>query len=135
MSAVTGLAMVRHQEPLSIATLEVGATEPEWAVGEDFLALIRTPRETVVVCRTDMVPADVQAHGPYTAYEVARHLDPSHPGILKALSRGPARAGISLMPFATFDRGWVLVARADAKAVEDAWAKDGIPVTTEGAPA
>ena len=129
-----GLGMIRHQQSLSIATIEPDADEPEWAFGETFLATIHTARETVVVCRTDQVPSYVQAHGPYTAYEVSHHLDPSHPGILKALSRAPARAGISLMPFSTFDRGWILVARADSRALEDAWEKDGIPVTPSGDP-
>lgn len=122
------LGVIRHPTPLAIATLPPDAPFPDWAGSGAFSAVIRTTRETVVVCHTEGVPVHVPSHGPYTGYELARHIDPSQPGLLTRLSEAPGRVGISLMPFATFDRGWILVARADARTCEQLWRQADIEV-------
>jgi hypothetical protein len=60
-------------------------------------------------------------------------LDPSQPGLLSELAAGPSRVGISLMPFATYDRGWVLVQRADAATAEKVWQQSGFTIHDQGA--
>jgi len=131
---VSRYTLLRHTEALAMATLPADAPEPAWAGGETFVAAIRTTRELVVVCRAAAVPADVDSHGPFTAFELAHDLDPSEPGLLPLLGGSPSRAGISLLPFTTFDRGWLLVHRADAARVQALWKQDGLTVTTpEGA--
>lgn len=124
--------LVRHLEALALATLPADAPEPDWAVGDTFVASIRTSRELVVVCRAATVPAEVNSHGPFTAFELAHDLDPSEPGLLPLLGAAPSRAGISLLPYTTFDRGWLLVQRADAARVQALWEQDGFTVTTPG---
>jgi hypothetical protein len=121
-------SLIRYREPLAIATVPPGVPRPEWAVGGVFVAGIETSRETSIVCRAQGVPIDVPTYGPYTAYEVGAHIDPSQPGLLSDLAAGPARVGISLMPFATYDRGWVLVQRADAATVEKLWRQAGFTI-------
>lgn len=123
--------LIRTREPLVIATLPPGASRPPWAVGETFVAGIETKRETSIVCTAATVPLEVPTYGPYTAYELGTSVDPSLPGVLVALASGPARAGISLMPFATFDRGWVLVARADVATAEKLWIADGFTIVDQ----
>ena len=113
--------LIRYREPLVIATMPAGTPRPEWAAGGVFVAGIETSRETSIVCPAHSVPLEVPTYGPYTAYEVGAHLDPSQPGLLAELAVGPGRLGISLMPFATYDRGWVLVQRADAATAEKLW--------------
>ena len=121
-------SLIRYREPLVIATMPPGAPRPEWAVGDIFVAGIETARETSIVCQARSVPLNVPTYGPYTAYEMGTHVDPSHPGLLRDLAEGPSRAGISLMPFATFDRGWVLVQRADTAAAEKLWRQAGFTI-------
>ena len=121
-------SLIRYREPLVIATMPPGSKRPEWAVGGVFVAAIETARETAIVCTASTVPLDVPTYGPYTAYELATHLDPSYPGLLSELADAPGRAGISLMPFATYDRGWVLIQRADAATVEKLWQQSGFTI-------
>jgi hypothetical protein len=121
-------SLIRYREPLVIATLPPGTSRPEWAVGGTFVAGIETSREVSIVCTAHSVPIDVPTHGPFTAYEIGTALDPSQPGLLSQLAAGPTRIGISLMPFTTYDRGWVLVQRADAATVERAWRQSGFTI-------
>ena len=112
-----------------MATLPPGSPAPDWAEGELFLATIRTSRGTILVCRASSVPPEIDAHGPFTAFELAHDLDPSEPGLLALLGTSPGRLGISLLPYTTFDRGWLLVHRADANRVQDLWRQEGITIT------
>jgi hypothetical protein len=121
-------SLIRYRQPLVIATMPPGTKRPEWAVGGTFVAAIETSRETSIVCTAQSVPVDVPTHGPYTAYEMGTRLDPSQPGLLSELAAGPSRLGISLMPFATYDRGWVLVQRADAATAERVWLQSGFTI-------
>ena len=120
--------LIRYREPLAIATMPPGIKRPDWVRGGVFVAAIETSRETSIVCSAQNVPLDVPTHGPFTAYEVGTHLDPSQPGLLSELAAGPSRVGISLMPFATYDRGWVLVQRADVPTVEKLWRQSGFTI-------
>ena len=124
-------SLIRYREPLVIATMPPGVTRPPWALGGTFVAGIETARETSIVCSASSVPLEVPTYGPYVAYEIGASLDPSQPGLLRRLSEAPGRAGISLMPFATFDRGWLLVQRADAGVVEKLWRQSGFAIVEE----
>lgn len=121
-------SLIRYREPLVIATMPPRTERPEWAVGSTFFAGIETARETTIVCTARTVPLEVSTYGPYTAYELGSSVDPSRPGLLTELAAGPSRVGISLMPFATYDRGWVLVQRADAATVEKVWRQSGFTI-------
>jgi hypothetical protein len=127
---VSDLRLIRYAESLAIATLPADAPAPDWAVGHTFMALIRTARELVVVCRAAGVPGDVDAHAPYVGFEVDGSTVPSEPGLLTRLSERPGAEGISLIPFTTFGRGWLLVQRADADRVQTLWEQAGFTVTT-----
>lgn len=113
-----------------MATLPPGAPSPDWGENGLFVATIRTSRGTLVVCRASSVPPEVDAHGPFTAFELAHDLDPSEPGLLSMLGTGPGQVGISLLPYTTFDRGWLLVHRADADRVQALWEQEGFTITT-----
>lgn len=113
-----------------MATLPPGAPSPDWGENGLFVATIRTSRGTLVVCRASSVPPEVDAHGPFTAFELAHDLDPSEPGLLSMLGTGPGQVGISLLPYTAFDRGWLLVHRADADRVQALWEQEGFTITT-----
>lgn len=124
------VSLIRHAPALAMAMLPPGEPVPDWAEGELFLATIRTSRGTVVVCQAIGVPVDVESHGPFTAFELSHDLDPSEPGLLSLLGTAPGRVGISLLPYTAFDRGWLLVQRADANRVQRIWEQAGFTVTT-----
>ncbi|MEJ7795512.1 MAG: hypothetical protein WKF50_08165 [Nocardioides sp.] len=124
------VSLIRHTQSLAMVMLPAGATVPDWAEDGLFLATIRTSRGTVVVCRAAAVPLDVESHGPFTAFELSHDLDPSEPGLLSLLGTVPGRVGISLLPYTAFDRGWLLVQRADADRVQTLWEQSGITITT-----
>ena len=129
------VSLIRHGQSLAMATLPPGSAVPDWAEGGIFLATIRTSRGTVVVCRAATVPLDVESHGPFTAFELAHDIDPSEPGLLSRLGTEPGQVGISLLPYTAFDRGWLLVQRADADRVQTIWERAGVTITTpEGKP-
>jgi len=50
------------------------------------------------------------------------------------LGTGPAEAGMSLLPYTAFDRGWLLIQRADADCVQTLWEQAGFTITTEDRP-
>ena len=127
---MSDLRLIRYAESLAIATLPPDAPEPDWAVGSTFMALIRTPRELVVVCRAAGVPGDVDVHAPYVGFELDGTRVPSEPRLLTRLAERPGAEGISLIPFTTFGRGWLLVQRADADRVQTLWQQAGFTVTT-----
>ena len=125
----SSVTLIRHPQALAMATLPPGSPAPDWAEDGLFLATIRTSRGTLVVCRASSVPPEIDAHGPFTAFELAHDLDPSEPGLLATLGTGPGRVGISLVPYTTFDRGWLLVQRADANRVHALWEQEGFTIT------
>lgn len=126
------LTLIRHSESLGIATLPAGTPEPAWAVGEVLTAIIRTERDVVVVCRAAGIPGDVDVHGPYVAFQIEDVNVVSEPGLLSRLAQRPGVEDIALIPFTTFDSGWLLVTRADADRVQTLWELSGFTVTTPG---
>ena len=62
--------------------------------------------------------------------ELSHDLDPSEPGLLSLLGTVPGGVGISLLPYTAFDRGWLLVQRADADRVQTLWEQPGFTITT-----
>ncbi|QJE74354.1 ACT domain-containing protein [Aerophototrophica crusticola] len=94
---------------LAVCRLPPDAPFPAWADGPGFLSLTRTAEELSVVCLADRVPDGVQAVAPWRALKVEGPLDFALTGILAALARPLAEAGISLFAVATYDTDYLLV--------------------------
>jgi len=94
---------------LAVCRLAPDAALPAWADGPGFTSLTRTDEELSVICAVSRVPADVRRDGPWRALKVRGPFDFGVTGVMAALSRPLADAGISLLPVATFDTDYLLV--------------------------
>lgn len=104
---------------LAVCRLPAGAEAPAWLDGEIFASVTRTPEETSVVCRAEVVPPDVRVETGWRALRVVGPLDFALTGVLLSLLGPLAAAGVSVFVLSTFDTDAVLVREA---ALDDALA-------------
>ncbi len=104
-------------DALAVCRLPAGAASPPWLEGETFAAVTRTPEETSVVCRAEVVPQGVRAEPGWRALRVAGPLDFALTGVLLSLLDPLAAAGVSVFALSTFDTDYLLVREA---ALDDA---------------
>jgi uncharacterized protein len=97
--------------PLAVVRLDPADVVPVWATdGAAALhAVVRTPRELSVVCADGVVPDGARAERGFRALEVAGPLDFALTGILAAIARPLADAGVPIFAVSTFDTDDVLV--------------------------
>ncbi|MFN4291674.1 MAG: ACT domain-containing protein [Permianibacter sp.] len=76
---------------------------------EHLFTAVWTPEETSVVCRYESAPAAVPTQGPFAMLKVQGPLDFSLTGIMAALTRPLADAGISIFAISTYDTDYLLV--------------------------
>lgn len=100
-------------DELTICRLPPDSAIPAWADGPGFVAITRTRDELSVICAAGRVPADIRQDGPWRALMVVGPFDFGVTGVMAALSAPLARAGVSILPIATFDTDYLLV-RAEA---------------------
>jgi hypothetical protein len=100
-------------ERLVVCRLDPHAPLPVWAQAGTFLSLTRTPEELSLVCPEEHVPADITAQGGWRALQVAGPLDFSLTGVLAALARPLAEAGVPIFALSTYDTDYVLVKETD----------------------
>ena len=113
-------------ETFAIARLAADAAVPEWVGGQEFLAVVRTRRELSIVCREDVVPADideVQRH--FRCLAVVGTLDFAVTGVIAQLTQPLANAGIPIFDISTYDTDHVLVRDDQLDAAKTALAAAG----------
>ena len=79
---------------------------------EHLFTVVWTPDETSVVCRHDAAPSAVPTQGPFAMLKVQGPLDFSLTGIMAALTKPLADAGISIFAISTYDTDYLLVPAA-----------------------
>ncbi|HKB57624.1 MAG TPA: ACT domain-containing protein [Lacunisphaera sp.] len=82
---------------------------PAWAGSIVFSSITRTPDELSIICPASQVPASVKAERGWRVLKFAGPLDFGAVGIMVAVAKPLARAGISLLTVGTFDTDYVLV--------------------------
>ena len=97
---------------LAICRLDAVAPVPSWAGGA-FVSITRTSTELSIVCDEIDVPDGVMAARGYRALEVMGPIPLEVVGVMATLAGTLARAGISLVPIATYDTDYVLVQERD----------------------
>jgi uncharacterized protein len=107
----SALRFRRHETRLAVCRLPLNEPLPAWAVGGEFLALVRTPTEATAVCEEARVPATAQAERGWAALELAGPFDFAQTGILASVLTPLAEAGIGIFAISTFDTDWILVKR------------------------
>ena len=76
---------------------------------EHLFTAVWTPEETSVVCRYESAPAAVPTQGPFAMLKVQGPLDFSLTGIMAALTKPLADAGVSVFTISTYDTDYLLI--------------------------
>ena len=104
---------------LAICRLPADASLPAWAAAGPFTSVTRTGEDLSVVCSQDGVPDGVTCDRDWRCLRVTGRLDFALVGVLEALARPLADAGISVFAISTFDTDYLLVKGRDlGRAVE-----------------
>jgi len=82
---------------------------PDWADGDGFVSITRTPAELSIVCPESRVPDGVRAERGYRCLGVEGPLPFELTGVAASLTAPLAAAGISLLLIATYDTDYLLV--------------------------
>ena len=93
----------------AICRLGPDAPVPEWALDAPFCSITRTQGELSIVCSDASVPADIRADRGWRIIEVRGPLDLAQVGVLAALSKPLADAGVSVFAVSTYDTDYLLV--------------------------
>lgn len=107
-------------EALAVCRLPAGASLPDWIDTNGFVAVTWTADETSVVCDARSVPEGIAADGPWCAFMVAGPLDLDLTGILLAVARPLAEAGVGIFAVSTYDTDYVLVRAASVEVAKKA---------------
>lgn len=124
------MRLVMSSQAIAVVGLPAGAPDPAWARGGPLVSITRTEHETSVICPTSSVPEDVQGpvQGPLVGVYVDEQLDFSQAGILVALLKPLADAGIPLLTVSTYATDWVLLEVSKASAAASVWRAAGYQV-------
>ena len=109
---------------LAICRLPAAADSPAWARGE-LVAVTRTATELSVVCAEAAVPTAVRAEPGWRALRVRGPLPFDVVGVVAALARPLAAAGVPIFVISTFDTDYVLVKATDLPRAEAALRSTG----------
>ena len=85
------------------------ALVPSWVDHGGFWSVSRTPDELSIVCQEDLTPVGVNAQRGFSCLKVLGPFDLSEVGVLAALTRALAGAGISMFAISTFDTDYLFV--------------------------
>jgi len=107
MTSVYKLLLLNQM--VAVCRLPAMAAFPEWAQGEDLVALVRTPEEVTIVCAEQFVSPGIEAEPGWRALQVEGPLDFSQVGVLAALAAPLAEAAVSIFVVSTFSTDFILV--------------------------
>ena len=116
-------------ERLAVCRLDPSAALPDWLPGvRGFVSVTRTTDELSIICREELVPADVRCERGFTLLKVEDPLPFDAVGIIARLATVLAAAQISLIPVGTFDTDYILIRVVDAERAIDALRREGYAV-------
>ena len=124
------MRLLVSSQPVAVVRLAPDVTDLAWATGSPLVSITRTADETSVVCPTSAVPDEVPGpvQGPFVAVVIDEVLEFSQVGVLVALLRPLADAGIPVLTVSTFDTDWVLLEAAKAATASAVWRAAGYEV-------
>lgn len=94
---------------LAICSLEPEDATLDWDLGEGFLSVTFTEDEVSVICEEAFAPPDARIERGWRCLRVVGPLDLEMVGVLAALSRALAQAGIPIFVVSTFATDYLLV--------------------------
>jgi uncharacterized protein len=98
---------------------------PTWAASEPFVSLTRTDAELSIVCRQELVPAEVRSEPGWRCLRVKGPLGFGMTGILASLAAPLAGSGVSIFVVSTYDTDYLMVQARDLERAASALERAG----------
>jgi hypothetical protein len=99
---------------LAICKFAPDAPLPAWLPG-GFVSVTRTQEELSIVCCEAAIPMDVPCEKTWRVFQIQGPLDFSLTGVLVAVAKPLAEAGVSIFAISTFNTDYVLVRAEDVE--------------------
>ncbi len=96
-------------EKLGICRFAERGAIPAWAQDINFCSITRTKTELSIVCPQDEIPGGVLVERDWRAFKLEGDLGLESVGVIAALSKPLADAGISIFNVSTYETNYVLV--------------------------
>jgi uncharacterized protein len=97
-------------EKLAICHFGKNAPIPDWAThNNSIFSITKTETELSIVCPEEKIPVDVRAEKDWRAFRLEGPLDMYSVGVIAALSKPLAQAGVSIFNISTYETDYVLV--------------------------
>lgn len=126
------MKLLLQEDRFAICQLPAEAELPEWLTqAPGVVATVRSREELSLVCREDVVPAEVRQEKGWRAFMVEGPLDFGLTGVLAAIAGPLAVAGISIFALSTFHTDYVLVKEDKLEAATKALSAAGHNVVSE----
>lgn len=110
LSVMPHLELTLLPDSYAICRLGAAAPVPEWtSVPTTLLSITRSPDELSVLCDERIVPLEVNAERGWCCFRVRGSLDFALVGVIAAIARPLADAGIALFALSTYDTDYVLI--------------------------
>jgi hypothetical protein len=117
-------------EKLAVCRLDSDAGIPFWCVqSEPMLSVTRTRDELSIVCAEHLVPDWVHAERGFAALRVVGTIEFGVTGVMAALTRPLADAGISVFAISTYDTDYLLFRQTARERVVDVLTRSGFTFT------
>ena len=97
------------REEFAICRLDADSPVPGWALAGSLSSITRTADELSIVCAQKQAPELLQCDRNWRCLKVHGPLDFSLTGVMLALVRPMAEAGISIFAVSTFDTDYLMV--------------------------
>jgi hypothetical protein len=109
---MSGWALLTLEGAWSVVRLDPAAEIPEWALAaRPFVTITRTSDELSIVCPTAARPAEARSEDGWAMLRLRGDVPFTTVGVIEALARPLAEAGIGIFVVSTFDTDYLLVKR------------------------
>ncbi|MFZ0961048.1 MAG: ACT domain-containing protein [Terriglobia bacterium] len=104
------LDLLLLKDKLSVCRLAAGEKVPAWAMrGGEFTSVTRTAEELSIVCREEAVPKGTKCESGWRIFKIEGPFDFALTGILVAVTKPLADAGVGIFAVSTYDTDYVMV--------------------------
>ncbi len=124
-SATPLLTLLDVAGRFAVCKLPPDSTVPAWATAGDVFSVTRTGEELSVVCRQEMVPTGIQCEGDWRCLRVAGAMPFTLVGVLSALTRPVAAAGVGVFAVSTFATDYLFFKDAEFQTAVSALRRAG----------
>jgi hypothetical protein len=107
--AAPALRLTVLDHTFAVCRLPADAVVPDWAWTGEVACVTRTGEELSIVCRADLVPAEVLRESGWRCLRVRGPLPFTLTGVFARIAQPLADAGISLFAVMTYDTDYVMV--------------------------